>query len=138
MKIVRIIIAVIFGLVMVGVAAWLCILACGPEPVLIIPIVVLALLFYWVGLMLLYCRKRYFYYVDDYAIEVFTGYVRHYVIVNGDKVDEIKTLTFLNLVLTALREKLNVQVRIGHGFLGNTISTKINGKIVEGSTKPRS
>lgn len=118
-------------------AVLLCILACNIEPFLIIIVLLAVLIFYWGILVIMFNRKRLFYCVDGCNIEVFAGHCSHYIIVNGEKADEIKTLFAFQICLNALRENLNVQVRIGQGILGNTISTRINGVIVKGYVTPR-
>jgi len=75
-------------------------------------------------------RKTRYYEVNGYAIEVFAGNYNHYIKIDGVLADEVKTLFAFTINLQAHRESLDIQVRIGSGFFGNTVSTKINGVIV--------
>ena len=80
---------------------------------------------------LFFCNAKTRYYKSgDYEIEVHAGHKHHYIKINGEIADEITSCFYFHITLQAQREGLDIQVRIGQGFLGNTISTRINGVMV--------
>ncbi|MCL2796643.1 MAG: hypothetical protein FWD58_01115 [Firmicutes bacterium] len=85
----------------------------------------------WLFLLLCFNSKTRHYQHDGHEIEVKAGWVQHYIKIDGIIADELKAaFTLRQINLQAQRENLIVEVKIGNGFLGNTIHTKINGMLV--------
>jgi hypothetical protein len=107
------------------------------EIFLIIMGIILGIWGIWLFLVIIYNTKRRYYEMNGYRIEVYAGWINHYIKINGKIVDEIKTGSRHHLItLEAHCENLDVVVRIGQGFLGNTISTIINGIVVCEADEP--
>jgi len=100
------------------------------DPWLIFLIVLLGLLIVWLIVLFILNAKTRHYFLDEHHIEVRAGWRRHYIKVDGEIVDELINSFYLTLNMKAELENLNIEVRIGQSFLGNTISTKVNGKII--------
>lgn len=89
--------------------------------------VILGILIIWLLLIFIFNAKRRFCFHDGHVIEIYAGWVNNYLKVDNTIVDEIKLLFhFHYIVLTC--EVLKINVKIGNGLLGNTISCFIDGK----------
>jgi hypothetical protein len=91
-----------------------------------IPIILFAV---WILLIICFNRKERYYEVAGYHIVVLAGWTMHRITINGEVVAEKPAFSF-HCNLHAERENLRIDVCIGVGFLGNTISTKVNGFVV--------
>jgi hypothetical protein len=93
-------------------------------------IVLLGLFLVWLVAASICNKKVRHYKHDEHKIEVYAGWTNHYIKIDGTMADRIKTAFSFGVKLEAQKDDIHVQVHIGNGFLGNTISTKINGVVV--------
>ena len=97
--------------------------------------VVGALVQWWLVAALLLNHKTYYYEQDKHRIKVIAGFFTHRLEIDGITVDEYKAFFYWKIELKSQKENMNVEVKIGQGFLGNTVSTKVNGIVINGTTR---
>ncbi|MCL1901048.1 MAG: hypothetical protein FWG51_01460 [Firmicutes bacterium] len=80
-------------------------------------------------------RQTRYYNSNGKTIEVFAGWRNNWIKINGEIVDEIKVANDTRGIppLSYKLDGFDIEVKIGRGFFVNTIHTKIDGKLVQGS-----
>ena len=77
-------------------------------------------------LPILTCKCKTYYY-DGKKIVVYVGYFNHYLMIDGEKADERKTLeSWVPIYLTSESDEMSVEITIS---TCNFVTTKINGKL---------
>ena len=83
-------------------------------------------------------RQTRYYKVNGKTVEVFAGWRNNWIKIDGEIVDEIKVANDTRGIppLSYKQDGFDIEVKIGRGFFVNTIHTKIDGKLVQGSKQP--
>ena len=81
----------------------------------------------WLVLVLVFNAKTRIYGYNGHHIKVYAGFFTHYIEIDNQVVDKVKTACFFTINLKGSIGDVHVKVRIGQGLLGNTITTFING-----------
>ena len=92
-----------------------------------------------VGVFLVFIKRQTRYYkVKGKTVEVFAGWRNNWIKIEGEIVDEIKVANDTRGIppLSYKQDGYDIEVKIGRGYFVNTIHTRVDGKIVQGSKHP--
>jgi hypothetical protein len=87
-----------------------------------------ALLCIWLVAVCCCNAKTRYYKHGNHAIKVYAGWVDHYIEIDGQIVDRLKSMFFFNAEMKGEVDGKIIRVKLGQGLMGNTIVTFIDGK----------
>jgi len=87
---------------------------------------IMAALFAWLLLGIIFNAKTRYYKHGNHTIKVYAGWSDHHLEIDGQVVDREKNMFAFSIRLTGTVDSHSVKVKIGQGFLGNTITVFID------------